>query len=265
MTDKVGPIWIIRGVFDPVHEGHLDAMVSSFRSLSLSKLYMAVKFIGEKDPIASVEQRVAMLNLQLADSSLPIEVIVQNVKGHIDELTELSHKHLANIINVCGSDKVVRELDVYGKQGDTFWMVCRPDFPSKNHAFTKAQEKWINLVEINPDFSSSSTFVRSLLFKNELYQDGLNPEVSRYISGNQLYRMSDSLSIREKFIFGWYKFLDLLLPKFPELRLIEIQEPTYNSAQHELAWQEKYIRTVVASLKLKGDLLLRFVNEAHSL
>lgn len=62
--------------------------MSSFRSLNLSKLYVAVKFIGEKDPIASVEQRVTMLNLQLADSSLPIEVIVQNVKGHIDNVFE---------------------------------------------------------------------------------------------------------------------------------------------------------------------------------
>lgn len=76
--------------------------------------------------------------------------------------------------------------------------------------------------------------------------------------------MNDSLSVRERFIFGWYKFLDLLVPRFPELQLMDVQEPTYNPAQHEQAWREKYIRTVVASLKLKGDLLLRFVNEARS-
>jgi hypothetical protein len=68
-------------------------MAGSIETLRLSKLYVAVKFIGEKDPIASVKQRIDMLNLQLVDSHLPIEVIIQNVKGHIDELIELSMKH----------------------------------------------------------------------------------------------------------------------------------------------------------------------------
>lgn len=40
-----------------------------------------------------MEQRVEMLNLQLAGSNVPIEVMVQNVKSHIDELIELSHQH----------------------------------------------------------------------------------------------------------------------------------------------------------------------------
>jgi hypothetical protein len=103
------------------------------------------------------------------------------------------------------------------------------------------------------------------LLKDELYQDGLSQRVSRYITDHKLYQINDSISVRENFIYGWYRFLDLLLPKFPELKLLEASDPSFNPAQHQLAWQEKYIRTVVKSLNLKGNDLLRFVNEARSL
>ena len=60
MNEK--PIGVLRGVFDPVHEGHFKTIINSLNSLDLEKIYVIVKFIGEKDPSTSVfsNSRIAL-------------------------------------------------------------------------------------------------------------------------------------------------------------------------------------------------------------
>jgi hypothetical protein len=46
-------------------------------------------------------------------------------------------------------------------------------------------------------------------------------------------------------------FLDKLISIFPDLKLLDIETPTFNSIQSKKAWKEKYIRTIVKARNLK--------------
>lgn len=258
-------VWVIRWVFDPVHKGHISAMISAIETLTLSKLYVIVKFIWEKDPIASLEDRLEMIRINLAQYNLPVDVQRQNVKWHIDELLNLRKKHWWNVVNICWSDKAIREMDVYWNTWDTFWMVCRPEFQKFSETHSFSLNKWINLVEINPLISTSSTKIREWFSLGKFYQDWLEWNVSWYIKQNGLYLPYNQGVNQEEFTLGWFLFLDNLIPIFPDLRLLEIKTPEFNSIQSQKAWKEKYIRTIVKARKLRWDLLVEFVLEAEKI
>ncbi len=256
-------IWVIRWVFDPVHKGHISAMISAIETLTLSQLYVIVKFIWEKEPIASLEERLEMIRIHLAQYSLPIDIQRQNVRWHIDELLDLRKKYWRNVINICWSDKAIREMEIYWNSWDTFWMICRPEFENLDGAHNTSAKKWIKLVEINPIISTSSTKVREWFSLGQFYQDWLDISVSWYIEQNGLYLPHNQWINQEEFILWWFFFLDKLIAVFPELKLLDIKLPNFNPIQSKKAWKEKYIRTIVKARKLKWDLLVKFVLEAE--
>ncbi len=48
-------IWILRWIFDPIHEGYHSNMMSSISWLKLDLLNIIVKFLWEKVPNASIK------------------------------------------------------------------------------------------------------------------------------------------------------------------------------------------------------------------
>jgi len=258
-------IWVMRWVFDPVHKWHINAMISSIETLTLSKLYVIIKFIWEKDPLTSIDERLKMMKEHLNKYNLPIEVYRQNIKWHTEELLELNNKHWWNIINICWSDKVIREMDVYWHSWNTFWMVCRPEFKTYEKAHKVSIEKWIKLVEVNPLISTSSTVVREWFSQGIFFQKWIDENVSEYIYKNWLYLPHNNSINKEKFNLWWFLLLDRLIPLFPELKLLEIDEPVFNTIQSKNAWKEKYIRTIVKACDLKWGKLVKFVRETEKL
>lgn len=127
-----------------------------------------------------------------------------------------------------------------------------------------ARERGINLIAINPDFSTSSTFVRGLIAKNQLDQDGLDSRVSQYIAENRLYVHDESTDKQKSFMDEWNIWLAKMIQTFPNLKLSQISPPKFNPIQHESAWIEKYIRTVLKVISLEDDQLIKFVSKAEN-
>jgi len=255
-------VWVIRGAFDPPHKWHLDVVVSSFKDLALSKLIIVVKFIWEKDMSASVGQRIDMMRIQLGRYDLPVEVLRQNVQWHIQELIELRRKYNSPVINICWSDKSQRELEVYWNKWDTFWINLR-DWYWVEKTYETAREMWIHIVKLNtnPIYCTSSSYIREWLLQWIVYQDWLEKWVSWYIEQNWLYLPYNQIVNEEEFTLWWFLFLDKLISIFPDLKLLDIETPTFNSIQSKKAWKEKYIRTIVKARNLKWDQLLKFISE----
>jgi len=154
-------------------------------------------------------------------------------------------------------------MQTYGHAWDTFWVIYRNDFQLMDEAHQVAQEKWIELIEIIPAISTSSTHVRNLLLQDQTFQDWLDPDVSKYISANGLYIPDNSHEKKERFLFGWCVFIEKLSPLFPNLALDQLKPPLFKPTQDESCWLEKYIRTIVSARRIKNDELLTFVTEAE--
>lgn len=258
-------IWVIRWVFDPVHKWHINAMISSIETLTLSKLYVIIKFIWEKDPVTSIDERLEMMKIHLQRYNLPVEVHRQNVKWHTEELLELNNMHWWDVINICWTDKIIREMEVYWNNWDTFWMVCRPEFDKYKAAHEKSLEEWIQLININPIITTSSTIIRKWFSEGNIYQDWLDENVSLYIEKNWLYLPYNERKSKQEFILWWFHFLEKLISLFPDLNLLDIDIPDFNPIQSKNAWKEKFIRTVVKSRKLKWNILVIFVAQAEKI
>lgn len=56
-------IWLYRWVFDPIHELHYNYINNSISDLNINNLKLIVKILWEKDPIASLYQRIEMIKI----------------------------------------------------------------------------------------------------------------------------------------------------------------------------------------------------------
>jgi len=254
-------IWLLRWVFDPAHEGHYANMVASIYAMQLNKLDIIVKFLWEKDPIASLKQRKEMLNLQIW-STENVKVVTQNIRWHIVHLLEFWELYSNdNLIQICWSDKIDREMEVYWKRWNMFWVVKRKEFNLTSQSLEIAQRIWIVLESITPNLSTSSSFIRSELIKNRYKKPAwLNDSVYNFILENDLYVLNKW--IFNEYIKYWNWFIEFLHSNFPELKFFKLDIPDFNQLQHRDWWKEKFIRYIVNQKWLKWNELEEFVKHA---
>lgn len=258
-------IWVMRWAFDPPHKWHLEVITTSIQKLTLDKIYVIIKMIWEKDPAASTEQRIEMMKKQIWYIDTDIEVIRHNIQWHTQELISLHNKHEgSNIINICWSDKSKRELEVYWKKWDIFLINNRPWYDLQS-TYETSKKLWINIIQINPIFNTSSTYVRENINQGKIFQQWLDENISKYILENGLYLPYNKSKNKQDFILLWFKFVEKLIPLFQDLHLLDIEIPDFNAIQSKNAWREKYIRTIVRSRKLKWDNLVSFVTQAEKI
>ncbi len=254
-------IWLLRWVFDPVHEGHHANMVASISAMQLKELDIIVKFLWEKDPAASLNQRKEMLRLQFSNSE-NVEIITQNISWHIAHILELwTIYEQDELIHICWSDKINEEMEKYWKNWYKFWVVIRKEFKIDSQSIEKAHNLWIELKTIFPEFSTSSTFIRWELLKNrDKKPNFLNDSVYHFILEKDLYIPNKWSHIEYEKHWKW--FIEFLHNYFPELKLFKLHIPEFNSLQHRDWWKEKFIRYIVNKKWLKWNELEEFVNSA---
>ena len=254
-------IWLLRWVFDPVHEGHHANMVASISAMQLKELDIIVKFLWEKDPAASLNQRKEMLRLQFSNSE-NVEIITQNISWHIAHILELwTIYEQDELIHICWSDKINEEMEKYWKNWYKFWVVIRKEFKIDSQSLEIAQKIWIVLESITPNLSTSSSFIRSELLKNrDKKPEWLNESVYNFILENDLYVLNRW--IFSEYVKYWNWFIEFSHSNFPELELFKLDIPDFNQLQHIDWWKEKFIRYVVNKKWLKWNELEEFVKNA---
>lgn len=58
-------IWLYRRIFDLIYEWHYNYINNSISDLNINNLKLIVKILWEKDPIASLYQRIEMIKIQI--------------------------------------------------------------------------------------------------------------------------------------------------------------------------------------------------------
>lgn len=156
------------GVFDPIHNLHLDIARQALVEYSLSKVIFVPANIPphKPQPAANSTQRLAMLRLALKNTSFELsscELDREGVSYTIDTLKFLQPDYL-----ILGEDAYL-ELDSW-----------------KQPAEIRELVKFIVIPRVNP---LSSSLIRAKVRQGESIESLVAPEVVNYIAENGLYRL----------------------------------------------------------------------------
>lgn len=86
MSDTIG---IYPGTFDPITNGHADIILRA--SKIVDKLYIAISTSFNKNPMFTIEERVAMANLYVKKHQLESKVIIKKFDGLLVDFAKNVH------------------------------------------------------------------------------------------------------------------------------------------------------------------------------
>ncbi len=251
-------IGAIRGVFDPPHKWHISWIEAAYEQLRLDHIRVIVKFIWEKNPALSVKERVRLLRLGARDIGISLDITVQNVNWHVHELLDMESYYWNRPVQICWSDKIEKEMQVYWKRWDNFWVIERVDFPNIACEGV-ATSLWINLTRVTPRISTSSTVIRNWIRETGSYPDSLL-WISLAAEICEKWYYQDRIStLMDLYFKGWEVFKGKILSEFPSMELSNIQKPLFISNQSIDGWEENYVRHLIREIKLEGNELYEVI------
>lgn len=210
MSNRLG---ILGGMFDPVHNGHLEASRCAVKTLDLQRLHLVPCHIPNHRVAASSESshRLAMLELAIADDDRlcvdPIEIERQRVSYTVETLAAIKAAHPDHaLVFVLGLD-AFNTLPDWHRWHDLFglchfFVLARGAASVSEHTAGEldlsrrrvgsAQALFdadSGRVLIAEDFQNalSSSQVRRLLGQNADVSGTLDPRVIAYIHQHRLY------------------------------------------------------------------------------
>ena len=210
MTSRIG---VLGGMFDPIHNGHVQAAVHAYQSLSLSLVKLVPCAIPNHRAVAHSEadHRLAMIEIAIKEQVGlevdPIELEREGVSYSVDTMRKLSSRtENTDYVFILGID-AFNTLHLWHKWENLFDLCCFFVLARSNVAINEDLAKAINLDErrVNSsdalfrtrgtvyfasDFncSFSSTEVRNKLNNGADLRRDLNENVVSYIQNNFLYR-----------------------------------------------------------------------------
>ena len=194
---------VFGGTFDPPHIGHLILASEAYRQLNLSRLLWVltpVSPLKRADDITSVDQRLSMLELAIADNPgfeiSRVEIDSPGPYFTLDTIQHLADNHpSADVILVIGGDSL-RDLPRWHQPADLvsacheIGVMRRPgdsiDLSALERQVPGTQAK-VRFVDA-PLLEISSSDIRRRIREKLSFRYYLSPSVYRYISKNKLYR-----------------------------------------------------------------------------
>jgi nicotinate-nucleotide adenylyltransferase len=190
ITSKAGPVGILGGTFDPVHNAHLAMARAALERLRLEKiLFMPTGAPRYRTPaVASGEHRVAMLELALAGEpryEIDPRELAPGASGFtVDTLKELRLELGANttLYLLIGADQYAK-LDSWHRPQDVTKLAKIAVFARPGWKLEGANVEAIPFEPMNV----SASEIRSRLARGEDISPFVAPAVANYIARHRLY------------------------------------------------------------------------------
>lgn len=185
-------IGIFSGVFDPVHDGHINFALVAARQASLDEVYFLVEpKPRRKTDVSHFAHRIAMVKLAIQNySSLKILEIPDKQFSVAKTLPRLKHKFAkAGLYYICGSDMLEHMPDwpLVERMLEEMNLIVGIRGKTANNTVKVLKELKANAIVIeSPNSNLSSQKIRNQITKNLKPKD-ISPEVYRYIKHHWLY------------------------------------------------------------------------------
>jgi nicotinate-nucleotide adenylyltransferase len=191
ITSKAGPVGILGGTFDPVHNAHLAMARAALDKLALGKvLFMPTGAPRYRTPaVASGEHRVKMLELALAGEpryEIDARELAPGASGYtVDTLKELRFELGADakLWLLMGSDQYAK-LDTWHRPQDVKKLARITVFARPG---SKIEDQNVERIAFEP-MNVSASEIRSRLARGEDISALVPAPVANYIARHGLYR-----------------------------------------------------------------------------
>ena len=204
-------IGILGGTFDPVHHAHIQVALTALQGLQLDevRLIPCRQSPTRIAPLASTEQRIAMLNLAVANEPALIvddrECQRQGVSYSVDTLTELRNEHPdAALFFIVGAD-AFNGLLAWHKWSELFQLahivvVSRPgeelladgelaELLAQRECCTKPETQAGSIITgLSCQLPHAASQIRAALKAGEPIGKLMDEAVHDYIQENRLYQ-----------------------------------------------------------------------------
>lgn len=263
-------IALFGGTFDPVHRGHVETVAALQKSLNIDQIrwVLSAQPPHKNQPQASIEQRMAMLDLALSDypnmHSDDVEVRRDQASYTIDTLLHFRELNpQANILLIVGSD-IMQSFHLWHRYADildvaNLIVMHRAGYENDVNA---ALEDYVNgdwskvrnsaygnvFVYAAPPIPISATKVRNAITAAQDVSQFLHPHVDNYIQQHQLYQLGDDAKYPEKLI------------EDKEENMIESHAQAEVAAEPVLLSSEQQVELVVETLEESKALDITVLN-----
>lgn len=198
-------ILVLQGSFNPITKAHvelIEIVYEYFNSIGYKIEEKLIMPTSDKYPWKTLESnihRTNMINIATNDKNIKISNIEIDKYEWIrsqEAMKILKSKYTEEtLIYICGGDKVV-ELEKWKNYYESITelnkyctIVCVPRFGYDHiEALKKLKlEKLVNILPINYDNNTSSTYAKNNINNNNKLKEYLDENVIKYVQKNKLY------------------------------------------------------------------------------